>query len=1641
MSDLTETLVIATDTSQVEAGLGKARRSIDSLAQAAVSAGAQAAQGVGSIGAAADATATQTSRASAAMQRELQGLIAKVEGAGKSLSEQFRIKADLRGFDVAGLEPLLARLDAAQAKQRQLGQATQFTAQQLRQVGPQVTDIVTQIAGGQNAFQVMIQQGGQLKDVFGGVGNAARALGQYLAGLFTPVTVTIGAVVATLAAVGVAFSQGRAEAAEYAKAIILSGNAAGVTVGKLQALAASVAGATGATQGQAADVLATVVANGAIAGDQLERVAATAIRLEKQAGIAVGDTVKAFAELGKEPVAASLKLNESTRFLTVRVYEQIRALEEQGKTIDAARIAQQAYADAMNGRAAQLEGNLGLVERAWRGIVGTAKAAWDAMLGIGRQASPADRLAGIQQQIADKENQIARAQDGFANTGGGAAIGTGASARRVATLRSEIQALQAQAAALGGVAAAAQASADAQAEEARQVQARSEFAKIANQFASEQLRMEREIAQAREAGKRAGIEQAEVERTVGDIRAKYAKKGPTERPEVDREALDRARSLKDVLADLARIEQDATAQNEGLSKSMARLAVEMASPVFAKRTAQQQEEIVNTALVADAAERVNAARKAGIKETEEAARAHEALYEATLKATDGAREDLRRQLDANAAIGLSTLALADLEAARLSDRAATLEWRAAQIELIDPVSDLAKSLREQAQALRDLADAKKAGAFKSEIVASAKEAEGAWRRAAEQIEGSITDALMRGFESGKGFAQVLRDTVVNMFKTLVLRPVVSAIVAPFAGSLASPASAAVQGASALGGIGNAASTLGALTGTFGQGIAAGFSQLTAGVGPSAFFSAATELAGASMSTALGTAVGYLGPIAAGIAILVSLAKSGETRQGAGYQVNNGVAVLGGGPSGGAINQALEQKLVQSTYDAINTTLRSLGSSVTVTAFQAGLESSGKGRGATFAGGALSTGAAFGQTYDPALYTQSLTPEQAATQFGDKLARAQLEALRAAADTLPGYVQRALDKLDIQGLDAAGAQQAVAEIVALPTTLLAQAGLARDQLIQTFAQGLQTGNAAAAGQAVADQVVTSIRSAMLGTASAQIFDIINQGVIAPVISAIVNGQSIADALNQASIDAAVDKAVATANALAAVLADPRVTQALDDFRARLAAGLGQAGAGLNVPASFTVASPASQAVASAADTAADAAAQRLADSLKALAKEGAQLQAQLLGLQGDTAGAKAALRALAIDGFSALEVAAYDANEAIRAQIAEYERLAAQRQALTSLASTAYSAADRFLDPAQARAFRLEVLGQRAAQAGAGAPVADLVKAFDGISDAGIKAFVQQFLLLPGATVEAKQAVLELGTSLLDLSAASETAALDVLNRSVAAERKLIEARASAARETIAQAQAVTSAARNAQRDLLGQGATGAFATAQARAFLDTSLATLRASGYLPDADQLSAAIGQSVRGLGDTFFASQADAEFARVVLAGTLGEIGDAGAQQLDNAKAQLKAAESAAQSLDALLDQFSGLTGAIVALPEAIGAVIAAQMQRGTLGDIAKLPAIANFIQPIAVPDGPGGPSTPGPLFPGLPSVAPIDVPILPPISTPGPTFPSAFEDVRNEVAGLRAVMVQMVALQAENNTHAARTVANTDPNNVQLVEDVNA
>lgn len=271
------------------------------------------------------------------------------------------------------------------------------TAAAMRMVPAQLTDIVTQLAGGQSPFLILIQQGGQLKDMFGGVGNAAKAMGNYLLGIVSP-----GAIIAAgLGAVAFAALQGSKESAEFNKQLALTGGYAGLSASQLMVMAAKLGEANG-TQHEAASVLAAIVASGQVAGGQFEAIGNAALAMSDATGRAVKDIVEEFVELGKAPAAASAKLNEQYHYLTLSVYEQIKALEDQGRKTDAAALAQGTYAAAMKASADQVSGQLGMLERSWKSITETAKKAWDAMLNVGRNQTTGEQLATLEKTLADR---------------------------------------------------------------------------------------------------------------------------------------------------------------------------------------------------------------------------------------------------------------------------------------------------------------------------------------------------------------------------------------------------------------------------------------------------------------------------------------------------------------------------------------------------------------------------------------------------------------------------------------------------------------------------------------------------------------------------------------------------------------------------------------------------------------------------------------------------------------------------------------------------------------------------------------------------------------------------------------------------------------------------------------------------------------------------------------------------------------------------------------------------------------------------------------------------------------------------------------------------------------------------------------
>lgn len=263
--------------------------------------------------------------------------------------------------------------------------------QAMRQLPMQITDVVTSLASGMPIYMIAIQQGGQIKDSFGGIGNAAKALASQL----TPMRLLVVGITTAAIALSVAYYQGAQESTEFNKQLILTGNYAGVTTDRLNEMAKTIA-KSGGMQGAAAAALAKVVGTGAFGANQLESVTRSALAMEKATGQSVGATIENFKRLKEDPLRAAQDLDKQLHFLTATQLESITKLSETGNVTAAARVAMDAYADTMQQRAADVTDSLGYLETGWNSIKSIASSAWDAMLGVGREDTIEDKIERLQ---------------------------------------------------------------------------------------------------------------------------------------------------------------------------------------------------------------------------------------------------------------------------------------------------------------------------------------------------------------------------------------------------------------------------------------------------------------------------------------------------------------------------------------------------------------------------------------------------------------------------------------------------------------------------------------------------------------------------------------------------------------------------------------------------------------------------------------------------------------------------------------------------------------------------------------------------------------------------------------------------------------------------------------------------------------------------------------------------------------------------------------------------------------------------------------------------------------------------------------------------------------------------------------------
>jgi len=346
---------------------------------------------------------------------EVKNLVYATEDYGKALTRVQMIERETTSgrFMNATKEMKQLLLEKAKAYDAVAGATTKATAAQFKmneqqkiQLTYQTTDLFTQLASGQSPLIAIIQQGGQLKDAMGGVGNMFKAIGS----LFTPMRLAIGGVTAAMGALAFAAYKGRDEFDKFNDTLTLTGNYAGISAHQFIQMSTQLAQATNMTVGSARDALSAVVGSGKFAEKSLSSVTQAVLQYAQIAGV---DAATAADKLmsGLDGSASGAKsLNQQMNFLTLSQYKQIEALEKAGKQQDAAKIA----ADALNTQLARQRRELGTLESAWQTIKNTVSDFWDLLKSIGRPETTSQVIAGLDKQISAVQAKMEGGDSPFA---------------------------------------------------------------------------------------------------------------------------------------------------------------------------------------------------------------------------------------------------------------------------------------------------------------------------------------------------------------------------------------------------------------------------------------------------------------------------------------------------------------------------------------------------------------------------------------------------------------------------------------------------------------------------------------------------------------------------------------------------------------------------------------------------------------------------------------------------------------------------------------------------------------------------------------------------------------------------------------------------------------------------------------------------------------------------------------------------------------------------------------------------------------------------------------------------------------------------------------------------------------------------
>ncbi|QXW99993.1 phage tail length tape measure family protein [Klebsiella variicola] len=329
------------------------------------------------------------------MSQPVGDLVVKIDGDSAKFDEEVaHLNKQLSGLGRAANDST-AQVTAAFTRQERAAKRAGISIGQynnaMRMLPAQLTDVATQLAGGQSPWLILLQQGGQVKDSFGGLIPTFRGL----LGAVSPLAVGVAALTAAGAGIGYIFYQGTSTLSDFNKTLTLSGNTAGLTTDRMLALAKSGQQA-GLTFDQTTDSLTALINAGVGAGARFDELSQSVAKFSTASGIPIEKVAEAFGKLTNDPTSGLIAMAQQFHNVTAEQIDYVAQLQRSGEEAAALQAANDAATKGFNTQTQSLIDNMGTIERSADSLKRAFKSMWDAALDLGRPDTAGEMVSKAQ---------------------------------------------------------------------------------------------------------------------------------------------------------------------------------------------------------------------------------------------------------------------------------------------------------------------------------------------------------------------------------------------------------------------------------------------------------------------------------------------------------------------------------------------------------------------------------------------------------------------------------------------------------------------------------------------------------------------------------------------------------------------------------------------------------------------------------------------------------------------------------------------------------------------------------------------------------------------------------------------------------------------------------------------------------------------------------------------------------------------------------------------------------------------------------------------------------------------------------------------------------------------------------------------